>query len=110
MRARYHKPSGAVKKAIQDETYRQIAEGIDNLSDNITALVLWQLHEQLGFGKKRLIRFHNKFAPALAELQDFYQMHTQEDTDFLLRYKLKEIGVDVEQLDSVIPMKAKINK
>lgn len=110
MRANIYKPSGAVKKAIQDETYRQIAEGIENLSKDITAVVLWQLHEQEGYGKKKLLRFHKDFVPALKALQDFYQMHSQEETDFLVRYKLKEIGVDIDALDSVIPIKPKINK
>ena len=110
MRANFHKPRGAVKKAINDEVNRQISEGVEKLSQNITATVLWQLHEQLGFGKKRLLRFHKKFAPALKELQDFYQMHSQEETDFLVRHKLKEIGVDIDALDSVFPMKPKINK
>lgn len=110
MRANVHKPSGAVKKAINDEVNRQIAEGVEKLSQNLEALVLWQLHEQLGFGKKRLLRFHKKFAPALAELQNFYQMQSQEETDFLVKYKLKEIGVDIEKLDSAFPIRAKINK
>lgn len=110
MRANFYKPSGAVKKAINDEVYRQIAEGVGNMSKDLTALVLWQLHVQKGWGKKRLLDFHKDFAPALKELQDFYQMHSQEDTEFLVKYKLKEIGVDVDALDVLIPIKPRINK
>jgi hypothetical protein len=110
MRANYNKPSGAVKKAINEEVNRQIAEGVGNMSKDITATVLWQLHVQEGWGKTKLLRFAKNFGPALAELQDFYQMHSHDETDFLVKYKLKEIGVDVDKIECLIPIKAKINK
>lgn len=88
-------------RIIEEEIDRQIAQNIDKLSKNILSIVLWELHEVEGFGKKRLLRFHENFVPALKELQEFYDMKTDSETEWLCKKKLKEIGVDVEELSDV---------
>lgn len=88
-------------RIIEEEIDRQIAQNMDKLSKNILSIVLWELHEVEGFGKKRLLRFHENFVPALKELQEFYDMKTDAETEWLCKKKLKEIGVDVEELSDV---------
>lgn len=98
-----------VRKALQDEINRQTGENVRNLSLNIQALVLWSLHQQLGFGKKRLLRFQKAFLPLIEELQDFYQAENAEETEFVCLYKLKnEVGIDVENLDEMFRLQVKM--
>ena len=103
-------PTVNQKRIIRDEVRKQISESVPKLSADITALVLWALHEQLGFGKKRLKRFQDKFIPAIKKLQEFYELPTEEDAQFLCRYKLKQIGYDINELDTMFPITARISK
>jgi hypothetical protein len=90
------------RKALEDEIDRQMARNVKNLSVDLQALVLWMLREQLGFGKKRLLRFQKAFLPMIRELQRFYEVRSADDTDFICKYKLKqEVGIDVEELDAM---------
>lgn len=90
------------RKALENEINRQTAQNVKNLSLNLQALVLWQLHEQEGWGKKKLLSFQKRFLPAIQELQRFYELENASETDFVCRYKLKnEVGIDVENLDEM---------
>ena len=102
------KPSKAEQKAVNREINRQIAQSIEDLKSNFLALFLWQLHEQLGFGKNRLMQFYNGFKPAIDELQQYYDLYTGEDTDYMCKQKLKDLGIDVEQLPEVLPMEYEV--
>ena len=102
------KPSKAEQKALDREINRQLAQNVEGLKNNIIALFLWQLHEQLGFGKNRLIQFYNGFKPAIEEMQQYYDMYTGEDTDYMCKRKLKDLGIDVEQLPEVLPMEYEV--
>ena len=90
------------RDALQEEINRQMVENVTRLSGDLTALVLWQLHTQLGFGKKRLMRFYEAFAPAIREMQEHYSAEDADDTNFVIRYKLKnQCGIDVKDLDAM---------
>lgn len=90
------------RKALEAEINRQTAQNVKNLSLNLQALVLWQLHEQEGWGNKKLLRFQKRFLPMIQELQRFYELENASETDFVCRYKLKnEVGIDVEDLDGM---------
>lgn len=94
--------SNKERKAIEREIRIQTAKNVRDLSLNLQAIVLWNLHEQLGFGQKRLIEFQRSFLPLIRELQDFYMAEDSEETEFILLYKLKnEVGVDVSQLNDM---------
>ena len=90
------------QKALYREIDKQIAEHVANLSMDLQASVLWQLHTNFGFGKKRLLKFSRAFQETLKELQEFYEMKSAEDMDFIYRYKLKnELGIDVKDLEAM---------
>ena len=103
MKARIpYKLTNREREALQQEIDRQMVENVDRLSGDLTALVLWQLHTQLGLGKKRLMRFYEAFAPAIREMQDHYSAEDADDTNFVIRYKLKnQCGIDVKDLDAM---------
>lgn len=86
----------AERKAMNLEIQKQMAEYDRKHLNEIDALILWQLHTQLGFGIKRLKRFYMNFNPEYQALIDRYDMD-EEDGIWLNTYKLKEIGVDLEE-------------
>lgn len=86
----------AEKKAMNMEIQRQLAEYDSKHASELDALILWLLHEQFGFGPKRLKQFYDNFIPALEALIKRYEM---EDSDqiWLCTHMLKEYGVDIEK-------------
>lgn len=88
--------SVAEKKAMDMEIMRQLAEYDRKNSIEIDALVLWVLHEQFGFGEKRLRQFYEAFTPAINDLIKRYELG-DADSVWLCTRKLKEFGIDVEE-------------
>ncbi|MBQ7347783.1 MAG: hypothetical protein IJW55_07485 [Clostridia bacterium] len=98
------------RRAFEREVNRQTGENVKRLSLNLQALVLWSLRQQLGWGKKRLLRFQKNFLPLIEQLQQFYQAEDSEETEFICLYKLKnEVGIDVSALDEMFQIQTKIN-
>ena len=90
--------TAAEKKALDIEVKRQLAEYDKKHSIEMDAIILWQLHAQLGFGKKRLERFYRQFAEAYRKLIKRYEMNGDGESSWLFTYKVKELGVDLEAL------------
>ena len=89
--------TSAEKKAMDMEIRRQIAEYDRKNYREIDAVILWQLHVQLGFGVTRLKKFYNDFGPALCQLIDRYEMDSEEGP-WLCTQKLKdELGIDLDE-------------
>lgn len=88
--------TAAEKKAMRLEVERMLAEYNRRNLAELDAIILWVLHNQCGFGPKRLRKFYDQFIDSVNELQKHYEMDS-EDRPWLCSYKLKEIGVDVEQ-------------
>lgn len=82
------------KKALNLEINRQILEADTRYTNDIDAMVLYVLHQHLGFGQKRLREFWKAFKAEHDKLRDYYEM--PDANAWLARQKLKEIGVDVE--------------
>lgn len=53
------------QKAMNEEIENQLLEFVGNNLLEIEALMMVQLREQLGFGKKRLKRFYTNFNPSI---------------------------------------------
>ena len=103
------KMTNAEMKALEGSIREQIGKNVVKLKGNIEAIVLWQLHEQFGFGVKRLEAFLEGFRPALQELNDFYGVQGAEDTELACVYNLKAIGFDTEKLGEAFPVDYTIN-
>lgn len=84
------------QKAMTMEINRQIAESMRTNTLAIDALILWELHEQLGFGAKRLERFYHRFASAYENLFRQYEMGT-DDLSWLMIHKLEDYGIPIQQ-------------
>lgn len=88
------------REAMNIEMNDQIAKQVPKLAHNVMALVLWYLHEKEGYGRERLTRLNREFAPAIRDLQQYYEMESNDETEWLVKRQLREIGVDVEALDN----------
>lgn len=108
MKANINQLTNKQKKALYDEVNRQTAKNVQNLSQNLCAMVLWclHIHPSTKFGKKRMLNFHKDFLPMIEELQEYYLTESAEETEFALKYRLKhECGIDVEELGEMFSIK-----
>lgn len=85
------------KKAMEKEIHRQLAEYDRLHAQELDALILWVLHNEFGFGEKRLKKFYDCFARSIEELVDHYSMDYDKDKFWLCTYKLKQAGIDLEK-------------
>lgn len=88
--------TAADKKIIDIEIKSQLAEYDKKHTQEIEALVLWVLHEQYGFGEKRLKRFYDSFDNEIAALLKRYEMDENDDV-WLCTRKLKDAGIDISK-------------
>ena len=87
--------TAAERKAMDKEIRRQIIEMDRKHSDDLDAMILYTLHVKFGFGKKRLRQFYEAMSEEHDKLIKHYEM--PDDYPWLCKYKLKEIGVDIEK-------------
>ena len=89
----------AERKALNMEIKRQMAEYDRKHKNELEAMVLWQLHEQLGFGVQRLKKFYYNFNPIVDELIERYQLE-EDDGIWICTLKLKDLGIDIEEMSA----------
>jgi len=88
--------TAAEKKAMKIEIQRQFADFEAKHINELDAIILWHLHEEFGFGQKRLKRFYDTFRPHIIALLERYDMD-DSDKVWLCTYKLKQYGIDIEK-------------
>ena len=84
------------KEALDKEIKSQLGTYMDRHANEIDAIILWQLHEQLGFGPIRLKRFYMRFRPQLDALHNRYELPIS-DEPWLCTQQLKEYGIDLTE-------------
>lgn len=94
--------TAAEKKAMNLEIQKQLGDYTRKHALEIDALFLWFLHEEFGFGLKRLKRVFTRFAPRLEALCNRYEMHNEGDDIWLCTKMLKEIGADLEEWEKEV--------
>lgn len=88
--------SAAERKAMEKEIRRQLAVFNEKNCDELDAMILWYLHEEFGFGEKRLKKVYFGLADAVNGLVDRYQMD-DGDQAWLCTKKLKDYGIDISK-------------
>lgn len=83
------------KKILDEEVRKQYLEAISRYDIDYEAAVMWVLHSCYGFGIKRLLKFREDFIKETKYMRDRFQTGDA----YAQRYKLKEIGYDVEKLN-----------
>lgn len=90
MKARVPTYNPKVTRAMKAEIARQGRA----FSKDIQTMLLWTLRKHYGYGKKRLERFYVTFLREYEEMCRFFET----DEVFPAEYKLREIGVDIDEL------------
>lgn len=91
--------SAKERKVLNEEIRRQCVEQTEQYEVELDVAVLYALHSAFGFGKIRLERFYKEMFRLRNEMKARYGT-SADDTmgDFAMYIKLKERGVDVQQL------------
>ena len=102
MRCRFYgnKPLGAEltakeKRCLDIEVEKALRKQLEKVGNELDAAVLKILHEEFGFGIKRLRRFHRAYQAALREVIDFYELDDGDEQWLAVRW-LREKGYDLE--------------
>lgn len=82
--------------AINKEIYKQAQYAMRQTEVDYDCSLLWMLHEQFGFGHKRLRKAFDCLYKANREWEKHYELSPGDGT-WVCRTKLKEYGIDVEQ-------------
>ena len=84
------------RKAFETELKYELAEWDKKHYNELDALILWVLHNEFGFGEKRLKQFHDAFVQNIGALLKRYEMDGEDDV-WLCTYKLKQAGIDISE-------------
>lgn len=91
--------TAAERKAMQIEIRKEMADFNRKNLNEIDAIILWWLHEKLGFGKKRILDFYKDFVESYEQLNKRYEMCDKpEDEIWLCTELLKRYGIDIREL------------
>ncbi len=83
------------QQALDREIDRQIDERRNEFLRDADAMILYTLHKEFGFGKKRLIKFFKTFIDDYEKFIDDYQV----EGHWMAAYRLKELtGLDIDEL------------
>lgn len=93
MKARWRGTDGQ-QAAMKKEILRQIREQEENYFMGLMAVFLWSMHINRGYGQKRLEEIFGEVWETYIGMRDFFDT----DATFPLEYKLKQIGVDIDEL------------
>ena len=96
-----YKMSREEKRAFDAEIARPARQITDRFAFELDATILWALHTEFGFGAERLRRFYDCVAESREALLRHYEM--QNDAEFILLHKLRDIGVDVRAWSDAQP-------
>lgn len=88
--------TAAERKAMEIEIRKQVAEFDRNNLREIDAIILWELHIQLGLGPERMKRFYKGFHKSIRELLERYELD-DNDQVWLCTQMLKDYGIDLEE-------------
>lgn len=97
-----------INMATKQQQRDAVAYGMKWLKDtalpkvtrNVEAIILWQLHEKYGFGKKRLLQFLEDTGPMISGMLDYYDFNTDSDAIWLCEHKLKtKLGIDLAHIE-----------
>lgn len=103
------KLTSKMKRAAVDASIEELRSLMPKVVRNVEAIILWQLHEQFGFGKKRLLEFYNATSGMIDGMLDYYCYDTDEDAIWLCERKLREtVGIDLSDLKSPFTANIKV--
>lgn len=104
MKAHYCKinkcqPNSAQRKALRGEVVKEFDALLENFNHDVMIQLLYMFHfkPRYKYGQKRLKQLNKDIAEALEGLNARYELSVN-DTAWLCEKKLKEDGIDVDEL------------
>jgi hypothetical protein len=102
MKAHYCKinkcqPTSAQRKVLQGEVLKEFNTLLENFNHDVMIQMLYLFHFKRGYGQKRLKQLNKDIAEALDGLNARYELSVN-DTAWLCEKKLREDGIDVDEL------------
>ena len=91
------KEEAIIDAEIEHRAKEQEVKYLEEFESNIDAQLLGYLHCKMHWGKEGLTKVFYEFGEFMNELTDYYQMK-ESDTSFTAKQKLKDMGVDVDEL------------
>lgn len=96
MKARVPVLNSKQRTAMRKEINKELADATKEYEKDVDDILIWYLHEEYGFGKKRLEKFIKGFNKRLKDLSDYYEMD-DKDQLFIIRHKVKELNLDITE-------------
>ena len=87
----------SIKQDIKREVKEELVKIGDRLFMDELATILFVLHNEFGFGEKRLKRFVDTHSTLHEELRERYELGADED-GWICTKKLQNAGIDLESL------------
>lgn len=89
-----------LNEMIRKEVSKNLVTATDTFYNSECAVLLWILYDEFGFRKERLQKFLNTYRPYCDELKEYFCM-ADSDVPFICEQKLKDHGIDIEELQKV---------
>ena len=86
------------RKAFEEEVGKRLILEMEQFYEDNTALILMTLHEEFGFGQKRLERFMRAHAKNLKKLQEYYECGDLESASYA-EDVLRNAGIDLTSIN-----------
>lgn len=94
MKCKAYAITNTQREAMNREILKQLAEYDIKNEDEIDAIVLWWLHEEKGWGPKRLKEAYFGISNGVRELIKRYELDDSDSAWFCTK-RLKEAGIDI---------------
>lgn len=90
-------PTSAQKRALKRQVSIEFNKLLDGFIRDVNIQIYYVLHFEKGYGEKRLRDFAVTFNRVMNDLVKKYEMD-EKDKTFLCELKLKQDGIDVDEL------------
>lgn len=97
VRINNNQPNAAQRKALRAECVKEFDKLLDSYNKQVALQVLHILRFDFGFGQERLKRFSDRLAEMQIKTIDRYEA-TDEEVPDICEIKLRESGIDVDEL------------
>ena len=96
---------------IRNEALQWVKEDLlPMIAVNVEAIILWQLHEKHGKGKKWLLNFLDETTPLINGMLDYYDYEKDDEAIWICKHKLKtELGIDLDRANTPFNATLKLN-
>lgn len=92
------------RRAMEKEIQRQLVEYNEKNAKELCAMILWVLHTEFNFGKKRLYKFYKAFSTEIDALAKRYLMDDckPDKRPWLCIQKLERDGIFIDEWERTV--------